>query len=201
MTDEETRRWMERIESRLGSLEGGRPDDKKVVMDERTEIEAEGSLGGVETAKENGSVVKTRRVPTCDFCGDKLEDKFAVCQKCGKKLCSKCAVKFRNQKVCPQDLRSALPLSRTSFKVLLLIANNIQDTGDIRELSRISKDEIGKCREFISNAGYTETRGLLRTAATELGLEALTCYGQLFGGDPDMLELDQEVREFVLGRK
>lgn len=177
-------------------------DDRRVIMEERVEVEAEGRLGGTEMAKESQGVVKTRRIPVCDYCGRKLDEKFqfAVCQKDRRKLCPRCSVTFRNRIICPDDLRSFLPLSRPGFKILLMMANGITDAGDIRKVTRIPKNDVKDIMRFFQQSGYTDRRGLLQVYVTELGMEALACYGQLYGEDADMRELDQELIGFVLRR-
>lgn len=184
------------IESRLDKLEN---NDHKVITSEKIEVEEEGRLGGSETAKENKTLVKTKRIPVCDHCGEKLESEkhFAVCHKDGKKLCGKCSIKFRGKIICPQDLRGILPLSRISFKILVLVANSISNVNALHEISHVPKNDVKQLMQLLLETGYIEGSGFFAYKTTEVGLEAIAAYGQLYGNEADMKELDEELKEFV----
>jgi len=186
-----------RLEEILSLL---RQDDKHVIMEERTEVEKEGSLGSNETAQESETIVRTNRVPVCDHCGRKLEQQFSVCQKDRKKLCKKCSIAFRGKIICPTDLQSVLPLSRESFKVLVVLANNIDNIGYIEALTHVQKNTIRETMRYLNEAGYIEKSGLFRVRVSELGFEAISAFGQLYSEDADMKELDRGVMEFVRER-
>lgn len=200
MTDSETLKKLDEMESRLDRLENSTAPDKKVIIEERTEIAGEGEFEGSDTSKKDQSIIKTKRIALCDHCNDQLGNDFAVCHKDGKKLCKKCSVVFRNRINCPQCIRGMYPLSRHSFKVLLLIANSICNVNDVHTISHVPKKEIKDSVQFLLEGGYIEKAGFFGYKATEMGFEALSVYAQLYGGTGDMQELDEELKGFVSER-
>lgn len=196
--DEEILRKLESIESRLSKLETG-TSDKKIISEERTEIAEEGRLESKELSKENSGVVKTTRISVCDSCGHNLQrdDDFFICKTCGKKLDEDCAIDFRNQTICPDDLRGVYPLSRPGFKVLLIVANNISDEGNVHRISGIPKKDVKEIIQFLLGSGYVESSLIYGRKTSERGREALSAYAQLWGGRGDMQQLDEEIKRFV----
>lgn len=193
---EEIAKKLEGIEDRLQNLES----NKNVIEEERTEIASEGELESEETSLNNDTVVTIRRVAICDYC-TKKKDIFAICKKCKKKLCDKCAVDLRNQVLCPDDLRTILPLSRPAFKVLLLVANDIQGEADMHTLSGIPRKDIKEILTYLKSAGYVESSVIFnRKSPSDMGREAITAYGQIFGGMGEMAQLDRMIERYVLGR-
>jgi len=175
-------------------------DDEKIIDEERIEIAGEGELESTTTSRneKDGYSVETKRVPICDYCLKKLGDDFSLCFKCRKKLCERCSVDFRNKIICPQDLRSIFPLSRESFKILLLIANSIENVGAINKITKIQKKEVREKLRFLLEAEYVDRHHFWGFCVTESGLEAIHAYSQVFGGAGDMIQLDEEIKRFVL---
>ena len=175
-------------------------DDEKIIDEERIEIADEGELEStkISQSEHDGRNVETRRITMCDYCLKKLGDDFSLCFKCRKKLCKRCSIDFRNRIICPQDLRSIYPLSRESFKVLLLIANSIDNDGVIHKITRIPKKEVMEKLRFLEEAGYVDRHGFWGYCISETGLEAIHAYAQIFGGAGDMVQLDEEIKRFVL---
>ena len=200
-SEEEILRKLDEIESRLSGLESGN-GSKKIMIEERTEISEEGNLESSEMAKENSKIVKTKRILVCDYCGKQITAISSICKKCGKKLCEKCSIDFRRQVICPQDLRSVYPLSRTAFKVLLMVANGITSTGLIHRISGISGKEAKDIIRYLWNAGFVEKSIFSGLKISETGLEAISAYGQLFGREDaaDMRQLDEGVKRYVIQR-
>lgn len=199
MSFDEILRRLDEMDARLSRIESS-GQSRNVVSEEKTEISGEGEFDGVETATINNATVTTRRIPVCDQCGNKLENSFAVCREDGKKLCKGCSVSFRNRTICPQHLREVYPLSRPAYKVLILVANSIDDANNIHMLSYIPKKEVRDMLDILVEGGYIEKHGFFRRRITEMGLEAVSGYSQIYGNSADMKQLDEEVKEFVQGQ-
>lgn len=174
-------------------------DDEKVIDEERIEIAEEGELesNSIAQSDSDGKTIERKRIMVCDYCLRKLES-FSLCFKCRKKLCEKCSVSFRNKIICPQDLRGIFPLSRESFKVLLLIANSIEDVGSIHKITKIPKKEVKEKIRFLLEAGFVDRHHFWGCCVSDTGLEAIHAYSQVFGGMGDMAQLDEEIKRFVL---
>lgn len=197
MTDEELLRKLGEIEKRLSNLENGK-SEKKIIKEERTEIADEGRLESSEMSKENG-VVKVKRVPVCDHCGQEL-GKFSICKKCNRKLDERCSIDFRKQIICPDCLRGVYPLSRPGFKVLLCHANDIRNHGDIHRVTGIPKKDVKDIIQFLAGSNYLESHIVQGHSVSERGREALSAYSQLWGETGDMQQLDEEIKRFVRER-
>jgi hypothetical protein len=174
-------------------------DDEKVIDEERIEIAEEGELesNSIAQSDSDGKTVERKRIMVCDYCLRKLES-FSLCFKCRKKLCEKCSINFRNKIICPQDLRGIFPLSRESFKVLLLVANSIENVSAINKIAKIQKKEVREKLRFLLEAGFVDRHHFWGFCISESGLEALHAYSQVFGGTGDMVQLDEEMKRYVL---
>lgn len=195
MTESEILRKLGEIENRLSNLESGK-SEKKIIKEDRIEIAEEGKFESSEMSKD-GSMVKVRRVPVCDHCGNQYE-KFAICKKCNKKLDRRCSIDFRKQVICPGCLMGVYPLSRPGFKILLCHANNIRNNGDIHKITGIPKNDINEIVQFLEGSGYLDNHIIRGYILSERGREALSAYSQLWGGTGDMQQLDEEIKRFVL---
>lgn len=193
---DEVLKKLETLEDRINNIE----NNSQVVSEDRIEVEEKGRLGSEVVENRNDSVITTKRVPVCDFCGKEIKS-FSICQKCEKKLCDKCSIEFRNQIICKQELQSIFPLSRQAFKVLLLVANNISDENNMNRLSGIPKKDLKEILGYLKGAGYMEFSAFFtRKSLTEMGKEALSSYGQILGGIGDMAQLDKEIARYMLGK-
>ncbi|MFY9300178.1 MAG: hypothetical protein WAO91_03180 [Candidatus Nitrosotenuis sp.] len=199
MSFDEILRRLDEMDARLSRIESVRPS-RNVMTEERTEISEEGEFDSTETATVNNATVTTKRIPVCDQCGNKLENSFAVCKEDGKKLCKNCSISFRNRTICPQHLREVYPLSRPAYKVLILVANSIDDANNIHKISHIPKKEVMDILDILVEGGYVEKHAFFRRRITEMGLEAISGYSQIYGNSADMRQLDEEVKEFVQGQ-
>lgn len=188
------------IEERLSDLE----NKKNVVGEDRMEIADDRELESEETAERGEATITTRKIPVCDICGKKLDDdlkELAVCKSCRRKLCKRCSIELRGQIVCINDLNRRLPLTRPAFKVLLLIANEIDRIGDIHRLSGIPVKTAKGIVSWLKGLGYIETSFILGTKrATDLGREAICAWAQVWRGSGDMSYLDREMVRFLLGK-
>lgn len=176
-------------------------DDERVIDEERIEVADEGELESTTTSQgEDGHSIETKRIPICDHCLKKLENKFSLCYVCRKKLCMKCSIDFRNRTICPQSLRGIHPWSRQTFKVALLVANNIEKEETIHRISGIPRKEVREKLRFLEESGYLDRHRFWGRCISELGIEAIHAYAQIFGGEGDMVQLDEEVKRFVLSK-
>ena len=176
-------------------------EDERVIDEERIEIAEEGEFENTTITQtgSDGRTVETKRIPICDHCLRKLGGDFSLCYKCRKKLCDKCKVDFRNNKtICPQDLRSIHPWTRQTFKVALLVANSIDNAGIIHKITKIPKNEVMEKLRFLIEGGYMDRHNFFGYCISESGLEAIHAWSQLFRGATDMIQLDEEIKGFVL---
>ena len=176
-------------------------DDDKILDEERIEIAEECKFESTQTIERDSSSIEIKKIPVCDYCGKKLGDDFSICkiQRCKRKLCSKCSIQdFRNQTICPFDLRTIHPWSRPTFKIALLVANCIDNEGVIHKITRIPKKEVKEKLIFLQEYGYVDRHNFWGYCISEIGLEAIHAWSQLFGGTSDMIQLDEEVKQFVL---
>lgn len=183
------------IELRLQRLED-MPISNEIITEERTEVAGEGELDSERVSRVNDSVVTTKRITMCDYCFGKI-DQLSLCKKCGKKLCENCAIDFRNEIICLQDLRETHPISRQVFKVILMIANGITGERDMNEVSGIPMDEMKGIVDFLRDSGYVTTSFLGGKRLTDLGTEAFYAHSQVLGGKDDMKDLDGRIEEYV----
>lgn len=188
-------RRLEDMQKRLELLEG----NSHIISEERTEVAAEGELENEITETRNNTAIMRHRIPICDYCGRQI-DSFSKCQRCGKKLCVKCSLDFRNQVICKQDLQKIFPLSRDAFKVLLVIGNGITNDGHIHKLTGIPKKNLHDMLQYLKGAGYADSSIFGGKMLTEMGREALGCYCQILGDSVDMKSLDEAIMRHVLAK-
>lgn len=166
-------------------------------MEERSQIAPKGNLGGKEIANENGATVKTSVVGVCDACGDKLGEHFVICMIDRKKMCPGCAVVFDQQKICKDCLKSNNPLSKQTYKVLVTIANHIDNAGTTHKLTKVPKNELGRCIGFLRESGHIIRKGLAGWQITDAGMNMITSYRQVYGPEDDVITLDKELRKHI----
>lgn len=200
MDSDEVMRAIDDLRSRIEQMEQSRNDDS-VTREERIEVADEGELESTEIVMRDNARTETRRVTLCDQCTKKLgNEKFAICHHCRKKLCDECSVELRNRTICPQRLMEIYPLSRPAYKILVLVANGIDDVNHIHDISHIPKPEVKAMLGIMTDCGYIEKSGFFHRRITDTGLEAFSGYSQIYGNSVDMRQLDTEMREFVQGR-
>lgn len=183
------------IELRLQKMESIQTDGQ-VMNEDRIEIAKEGELESETMSKVNESVVTTKRIAMCDYCFGKI-DQLSICKKCGKKLCEGCSIEFRNETICLQDLREVHPISRQSFKAILMVANGITGECDMSKLSGIPTDELKGIIDMLRDSGYLTTSFLGGKRLTDIGMEAFYAHSQVLGGKDDMKDLDIRIEEHV----
>ena len=81
---------------------------------------------------------------------------------------------------------------------MLLIANGIDNDGAIHKMTGIPKKEVGEKVRFLLEAEYVARYHFWGLHISETGLQAIHAYAQIFGGSGDMVQLDEEVKRFVL---
>jgi hypothetical protein len=194
----ETERILEKLgdmELRLQRLESIQSDGQ-VMSEDRTEIAKEGELESETMTKVNESMVTTKRIAMCDYCFGKI-DQLSICKKCGKKLCENCSIDFRNENICLQDLREIHPISRQSFKIILMIANGITGEHDMSRVSGVPTDELKGIIDVLRDSGYLATSFFGGKRLTDTGMEAFYAHSQVLGGKDDMKDLDIRIEEYV----
>ena len=192
-----------RVENRLAQLENHQ-ERPRTMFSERKVVEAAGLLGGREllTSADN-SITRVTRQPVCDSCGRVLridEEEFSVCRSCGKKLCQGCYVRYSNARYCVDCLRRAIPLDKTSYKILVAIANKVTRASTIAELVKLPRKNAEGCLNELINLNLVMKQGLAifsRISVTAQGLEAIGVFRGAYGLDEDSLQFDSELRRYL----
>lgn len=196
------------IETRLNHMEAQR--ERQVVLNERRSIDSSG-LGGREiSADSQGTIQRQILIGKCDTCGRRLfdDEAFKICTSCGQRLCaspSKCSVTLSNgNTVCLRCLRTRFfPLTKSLFKVLICVANDIQSADAISKIVHLDKKAVADALTTLNSIGSTIRRGVLLFTSHRiqgLGLEAIGLYRQIWGEDYDMLVFDAELRRHLSQR-
>jgi len=192
---EELNERISRIEGRLSKLES-----ERVIFDERKVVGSEGELEGKKyLALPGGGIAKEVSVAVCDVCGKKLDD-FFVCVNCGRKLCDDCAIRHRNRHVCLECLKEEIPLTKKEYKILVAVANGVTNVGEVSRVTRIRKESVKRGVEELREREFLEKEGFFvfsKLFVTDLGMEAIGVYRQVYGGDDDIEQFDLELREFL----
>lgn len=185
------------MEDRLDVIENKIGINRRLLMEERQQIAPTGNLGGKEIANENGTTVKTSIVGVCDSCGDKMGEQFVICHVDKKKICPGCAVVFDQRKICKECLKSNHPLSKQSYKVLVTIANKIDNRRTLHNLTKITKNDLVASIGFLREAAYIIRKGLTGYQITDSGMNIITAYRQVYGPEDDVVTLDRELRRHI----
>ena len=188
------------LENRLNQLDPNR----NVILNERRVVERPGQLGGrTFTTSSTGTVQREIRICTCDICGHRIDEDFIICS-CGKKICNSCAITYQNRNLCIDCLRNLIPLTKQAYKVLVAMANGVTDSNAISRITRIVKDDIVNLRNQLFALDLIIKRGISifsELSITDKGLEAIGAYRQVFGGDPDIVQFDTELRRHLSERR
>jgi len=195
------------VESRLAQLEN-RQQRPRTMFSEIKVVEAAGLLGGRELlTSEDNEITRVTRQPVCDNCGKVLrvdEEEFSVCRSCGqKKLCKECSVRYSNASYCVDCLRRAVPLDKTSYKILVAIANKVTRGSTIAELVKVPRKNVEVHLTELTNIDLVMKQGLAifsRISVTAQGLEAIGVFRGVYGLDEDVLQFDNELREYLAQR-
>jgi len=189
------------IENRLGQLESNR----NIILDERRVAERPGHLGGRTIySSPTGGIEREFKVLTCDTCGRRIEEEFIICQECGRKLCDSCAISYQNTNLCVNCLRNVIPLTKQAYKVLVALANEVQDVRTISKITRMIKDDVVNARNHLLALRLIMKRGFSifsEVRITDSGLEAIGAYRQVFGQDDDVIQFDIELRNYLAERR
>jgi hypothetical protein len=99
---------------------------------------------------------------------------------------------------CRQHLMEILPLSRISYKVLLCIKSGIDDSAKIRDITKMSKDDVKACLAFLVERKFISSSGLfafLKREITAEGTHALSVYKNVYGMEEDVSEVQEQLVE------
>jgi len=192
------------IETRLSELES-QNEPPRTIFSEKRVVEAAGLLGGREllaSSVDNG-IVRVTRQPVCDNCGKALridEEEFSICHSCGKKLCQECGIRYSNMFYCLDCLRRIVPLTKGSYKVLVAIANEVTRISVISELTKMPRRNVESCLTELLNTNLTMKKGLAifsKICVTDLGMEAIAAFREVYGSDDDIAQFDLELRKYL----
>ncbi|MBS3913042.1 MAG: hypothetical protein KG003_00940, partial [Bacteroidetes bacterium] len=179
------RKTVNRLEQKLFA-------EGKAIIEEEQKVAGIGNLGGKITANQNGTIRKTSFVLVCDGCGYPLQTLPAICPVDKRKVCIDCMVSIDQQDMCKGCLMRTRPLSKQSFKVLLLMSFRIDDRGIIRELTRMIRDDIQDSFGSLVESGYITRHGLSGFEITERGINIIVSYKNIYGKDEDVINLEKE---------
>jgi len=188
------------IEERLGRIENSQ--DSKLIENSRTVPEEQGELGGQSLSRSaGGGIERVARIPVCDVCGTRLDENFTICG-CGKKVCEKHAIQSGPRSLCVECLIDAVPLTKRSYKVLVAIANGVQDKKTIAKLARISKEDVKVALTELAALGFIAKTGwfiFAKNEAADSGIHAIGMFRNVYGGDEDVVLFDLELRSCLTG--
>jgi len=192
---------LDSIENRLNQLESNR----NIILDERRVTERVGHLGGrTFITSPTGGIQREIRICVCDLCGSRIEEDFAICQGCGRKLCISCAIAYQNTSLCVNCLGNRIALTKQAYKVLVALANEVKDVRAISRITKIAKDDVMSWRNHLLTLGLIVKRGFSifsEVCITDGGLEAIGAYRQVFGEDDDVIQFDIELRNYFAERR
>ena len=192
------------VESRLSQLEN-QNERPQTIFSEKHVVEAAGLLGGREllTSPVDNRIMRVTRQPVCDSCGKALkidEKEFSICHSCGRKLCQQCGIKYTNTHYCVDCLRRLLPLNKGSYKILVAVANEVTRASIISELTKMPRKNVESCLTELLNANLTVKKGVAifsKRSVTDLGLEAIAAFREVYGSDDDIAQFDLELRGYL----
>jgi hypothetical protein len=171
----------------------------KPVLEEHAVPERRGMLGGrsIETTAE-GKLQKMTFAATCEECGLYPLDKFVMCVSCHRRLCTECSPKMNGVPYCRQHLIEVFPLSRNGYKALLCLETGIDDIGEIKDITKIPKDDVKASLAFLTERKLISTSGLsvfLKRKITADGLHALSVYRNVYGKEEDVAAVTTRLQE------
>lgn len=174
-------------------------EERRQLLEEHVVPERRGMLGGrsIETST-NGRLQKTTFAATCDVCGHYPLDSFDMCFSCHCRLCADCSVRMNGIPYCRQHLMEILPLSRNSYKVLLCVKSGIDDATKIRDITKMSKDDVKGSVAFLVERKFISSSGLfafLKREITADGTHALSVYKSVYGREEDVKEVEEQFAE------
>lgn len=120
-----------------------------------------------------------------------------ICMIDRKKMCPDCAISFNQQKICAGCLQTRHPISKQGYKILVVVANRIDRTGEIHEITKIPKKNIDSSMHLLRNSGYIARKGLTGHKVTDSGMNMIAAYRQVYGSDGDISTLDREMRKYI----
>jgi len=188
---------LEALEARIGSLEQGK---NRVIMDETTVPDSPGMLGGKTLASVSGSIQKIIRIPVCDLCGQKLDHGLTICQRCGRKVCSRCIVNFNAKSLCAYCAAEIFQLNKRDVKVLTCLACGMKDENSISEITGLSRREIRLTKAKLMKLKMMRKTGISILSSleiTEQGHEAAEALRRLYRRDKDFAVFERVLAEKV----
>lgn len=170
-----------------------------------------------ETETDLESMTESVEITSISFCNCGISNRINEnqqpyrCCSCERIACSECVIEIRRYHYCPDCVQQAYGIDRTTYKALYLLEENVRTVDDLLETD-VAEDQVITVR--IDDAADTLLdRGYIRTdhddeddhrrseaatvdndrALSAEGREALHIGDELFGNDPDVQELKDEV--------
>ena len=156
----------------------------------------------------DAGILDVTNVPVCCACHGVLRDgdQFFVCHHCERVLCDLHTIIFNNRAHCEEDFRREhIDLSRRDYATLICIANGIDNTDKIADLSSMLPEDVeaSLARLVTSNLITRKSKffGLLKEIKpTDEGLLAISAYRQfIYGHDEDMELFGKTLRKYLSG--
>ena len=173
---------------------------KKTLVMQRYLPEEKRVLGSKTTTMlANGSIRKTVKVPYCDYCNASLKDEIILCSSCRRKICTSCAVTYKNKNYCRKCATHIVSLAKEECLVLLGIADEVGLT-EIKEFSCMRAEDLRKSLAILSQKGLIERHGisvLAHYTVTRMGLSILPTCTQIYQNEGDVQHFVMKVQGFV----
>lgn len=170
----------------------------KNIIEERQNVADIGQLGGKSTSKDNGTLVKNTLYAVCDCCWHPLDGPPAICPLDRKKVHPKCLMRVEQQYMCKDCLMRIRPLSKSSYKLLLLMLYQLKDRRLIQEFTRMLREDIKISFGSLLESGYAVRRGSSDVFdITDKGVNMLVAYKAIYGIEEDVIALETELRACI----
>lgn len=195
------RRWFRKLAQGNGanaSEDGDYSESLKPIIEERQELADIGQLGGKSTSNRDGGIVKKTLLAVCDCCWLPLDGPPAICPIDKKKVHPKCLTKIDQRVMCKDCLMASKPLSKSSYKIMMLMLFNLEDRRLIQRLTRMLRDDMEISFLSLLETGYITRRGSSSIFdITDRGLNVWIAYRPVYGADEDVVALEKELRAAV----
>ncbi|QLH08583.1 hypothetical protein [Candidatus Nitrosotenuis sp. DW1] len=172
----------------------------KPIIEEQQGVAEIGQLGGKSTSNKNGTIVKKTLFAVCDCCYDPLDGPPAICPLDRKKVHSKCMIRMEQQPMCRDCLRRIRPLSKSSYKIMMLILMlcRLKDRRAIQDFTSMLRDDIILSFTSLLESGYAARRGSSNVFdITEKGVNIMLAYETIYGVEKDVIALESQLREYI----
>lgn len=151
----------------------------------------------------NSGLTNEVGIPICSTCHRKIDKRFYVCHHCHEVLCDKpsCSLIYLNKAHCEECLRRFhFDLSKSDYQVLACLINGFKNTRTIKELTRISQEEIESSISRLLNSNFVVKEPIFFGLINELklsddGMAALTVFRQVYGSGMDIVMFGKELRK------